>query len=177
MTASEGRGPQMIAGAAAASGEILLFLHADTLLPQDADPVLTVTFENSKTEIGTFRLRFDGQGRFLRMCAFLTRFDSVFTRFGDQGIAVRRSCYDRLGGFPAWPLFEDVELLRRARSTTRVVSFTSHVTTSARRFDRRGHFLQQAQNAWLLIRFLCGVSPFELAREYSKPSEPQTNIS
>ncbi|MEO6568646.1 MAG: TIGR04283 family arsenosugar biosynthesis glycosyltransferase [Opitutaceae bacterium] len=163
---TRGRGLQCHAGAEAARGEILFFLHADTLPPTNAGEVLTRAFARSSVNIGTFRLVFDDHSRFLRACAWLTRFDSVFTRFGDQGIVIRREFYTRLGGFPPWPLFEDVELLRRARRITRVWSFPACVTTSARRFRRHGSVGQQLFNARLLLRFLAGASPEKLAAEY-----------
>jgi len=127
------------------------------------------------TEIGTFRLAFDTGGRFLRACAWCSRFDPVFTRFGDQGFVVHRKFYARLGGFPEWPLFEDVESLRRARRLTRIVSFPACMTTSARRFRRGGPRRKQARNAWLWLRFLAGVSPHRLAGEY--PAEPSARAS
>ena len=109
---------------------------------------------------------------FLRLCSWLTRFDSVFTRFGDQGIVVRRAFYTSLGGFPAWPLFEDVELLRQARRETRVWSLPAELTTSARRFRRCGPVRQQMRNGRLLVRFLLGTAPDVLAREYRcEPTE------
>ncbi len=163
---SRGRGVQCAAGAAHARSDLLLFLHADTFLPPNAATVLAHAFARPEVQIGTFRLSFDDGSRFLRACAWFTRFDSVFTRFGDQGIAVRRSFYEQLGGFPPWPLFEDVELLRRARRRTRVWSFPACVTTSARRFQRRGAIRQQLQNTKLLLRFLAGASPERLAAEY-----------
>ncbi|RME67175.1 MAG: glycosyltransferase, partial [Verrucomicrobia bacterium] len=110
-----GRGHQCRAGAAAARGAWLLFLHADTLLPPDADPVIATFARTSSRPIATFRLRFDTGSVFLRACAWFSRFDTVFTRFGDQGILVARALYDALGGIPDWPLMEDVEFLRRAR--------------------------------------------------------------
>ena len=166
ISCARGRGLQCAAGAASARGDLLLFLHADTLLPPDAAAVLARCFARPEVQLGTFRLTFDDGGAFLRACAWLTRFDSVFTRFGDQGIAVRRAFYERLGGFPPWPLFEDVELLRRARRLTRVWSFPAAVKTSARRFQRRGVVRQQLQNASLLLRFLAGTPPERLAAEY-----------
>ncbi len=174
VTSARGRGVQLAAGAAAARGELLLFLHADTLLPADAGAVLARAFAREAVRIGTFRLAFDAGGPFLRACAWLTRFDSVFTRFGDQVIAVRREFYAELGGFPAWPLFEDVEVLRRARRVTRVWSFPAHVTTSARRFRARGPLRQQWLNATLLLRFLAGTSPHTLAADYRKVSVAAT---
>ena len=171
--APRGRGSQLAAGAKAAHGHLLLFLHADTTLPADAAGVLDRAFAEQRTLIGTFRLNFDVGGRFLRTCAWFSRIDSVFTRFGDQGIAVRRDFYAQLGGFPAWPLFEDVELLRRARRITKVASFPASVTTSARRFERSGHLRQQCRNGWLLLRFLAGACPHRLAAEYAaEPSFP-----
>lgn len=76
--------------------------------------------------------------------------------------------YDELGGFPSWPLFEDVELLRRARRVTRVWSLPACVTTSARRFRRHGQLRQQLRNAVLLLRFLAGTPPHVLALEYRR---------
>ncbi len=169
-----GRGLQCRAGAAAARGSILLFLHADSVLPGDAAQVLATFFARPRVQIGTFRLAFDDPHPFLRVSSWFTRFDSVFTRFGDQGIVVRREFYERIGGFPPWPLFEDVELLRRARRVTRVHSFPAILITSARRFRERGPVRQQARNARLLLRFLAGAKPEDLAREYRRgpPASP-----
>lgn len=171
-----GRGEQCRAGAVQATGALLLFLHADTLLPANAADVLSTVFANPAVQIGTFRLSFDDRHWFLRLSAWFTRFDSVFTRFGDQGIAVRRGFYDRLGGFPPWPLFEDVELLCSARKITRIWSFPAAVTTSARRFRQHGPVRQQIRNSWLLIRFLLGANPVHLAAEYHPvPALPPSN--
>ncbi len=164
-----GRGLQCRAGAAAAAATgamWLLFLHADTRLPGDAGEVVARFIARPEANAATFRLSFDASDRFLRACAWFTRFDSVFTRFGDQGILIRRSCYEALGGFPAYPLFEDVELLRRVRRKTKLHSLPAAVTTSARRFERRGVFRQQWLNARLLLRYLGGTSPETLAAIY-----------
>ncbi len=161
-----GRGRQCQAGALAAGAGLLLFLHADTLLPADAGEVIGRHFARPEVRIATFRLAFDGAGPLLRFYAWWTRWDSVFTRFGDQGIVVRRDFHAELGGFPPWPLFEDVELLRRARRMTRVWSLPASVTTSARRFTRGGGVRQQLRNGWLLAQFLLGASPDRLATRY-----------
>lgn len=166
ITTKPGRGGQLRAGAEVATGELLLFLHADTLLPRTAARVIAVSFADPRVELGTFRLAFDDGSAFLRASAWLTRFDSVFTRFGDQAIVVRRGFYARLGGFASWPLFEDVDFLRRARRITRVWSFPASVTTSARRFRRHGPMRQQLQNALLLLRYLAGTPPEVLAARY-----------
>lgn len=171
VSAPRGRGRQLVAGAAAARGALLVFLHADTLLPPAAGPVLARAFADPAVKIGTFRLAFDAPGLWYRGFAWCSRFDSVCTRFGDQGIVVRRDFYAALGGFAPWPLFEDVDLLRRARRRTRIHSFPAAVTTSARRFHRGGPVRQQLRNGWLLLRFLAGTSPETLAASY-RPESP-----
>lgn len=174
--ASRGRGAQCRAGAEVATGDWLLFLHADTALPANAAPLLAAFSIRNDTRIATFRLAFDDAGWFLRGCAWCSRIDSVFTRFGDQGIFVRLAFYDELGGFPAWPLFEDVELLRRARRVTKIWSLPAAVVTSARRFRRRGPVRQQMKNAWLLLNFLLGVAPEKLAAKY-RPEQARDQFS
>lgn len=172
IASARGRGLQLAAGARLAATDWLLFLHADTILPQDAARLVGDFVRRPHARIATFRLRFDRAGWFLRWCCWFTRFDSVFTRFGDQGILVRRDFYDALGGFPAWPLFEDVALLQRARRLARIESLPAAVTTSARRFNRRGHLSQQWLNARLLARYLMGTPPERLAEIYRSPAKP-----
>lgn len=166
LTSARGRGVQCHAGARASTSEWLLFLHADTVLPPNAAAVVGNFLVQANAQLATFRLRFDQGGWFLRACGAFTRFDSVFTRFGDQGILIRRAFYDELGGFPPWPLFEDVALLQRARRRAKIHSLPAAVTTSARRFQAHGHVRQQWRNARLLLRYLGGASPLVLAEEY-----------
>jgi rSAM/selenodomain-associated transferase 2 len=166
VASARGRGVQCHSGAMVAVTEWLLFLHADTTLPPNANVLVASFIRRADTQVATFRLRFDQPGLFLRACSSLTRFDSVFTRFGDQGILIRRAYYHDLGGFPPWPLFEDVALLQRARRRAKIHSLPAAVTTSARRFQAHGHLRQQWQNARLLLRYLSGTSPHILAAEY-----------
>ena len=161
-----GRGTQCNAGARQAGGEILLFLHADCLLPANALSILEEYFQNPRLQIGTFRLGFDEAHWLLRAYASFTRFDSMFTRFGDQCIVVRKSFFDRLGGFPDWPLFEDVQFLQAARRHTKIVSFPATVVTSARRFMRLGILRTQWINVRLFTRFLLKTPPEKLAEIY-----------
>lgn len=130
--------------------------------------VLNDFFSNPKVMIGTFRLRFDSDNWFLKLCGYFTRFDSLLTRFGDQGIVVRRSLFDELGGFPEWPLFEDVDFLRKARRKTKIYSFPLEVLTSARKFKKNGPIRQQIKNGILILKYLAGVTPEKLAKEYRK---------
>lgn len=160
------RGVQCNIGASVASGDVLLFLHADTLLPRDAFTVLKQTFSNGRTRIGTFRVRFDSSHPVLRFYGLFARFDSIFTRFGDQCITVEKSFFHSLNGFPPWPIFEDVRLLERAREQTIIHSFPAQVVTSARKFLARGILKQQIHNGWLILQYLMGKSPEFLAAAY-----------
>jgi rSAM/selenodomain-associated transferase 2 len=176
LNTARGRGVQCHAGALAATSEWLLFLHADTTLPPNAEAVAARFIASADARIATFRLRFDQPGWFLRACCAFTRFDSVFTRFGDQGILIRRAFYHELGGFPPWPLFEDVALLQQARRRTRIHSLPAAVTTSARRFEAHGHLRQQWLNARLILRYLGGTSPQVLAEAYRAAQRPKTTL-
>ncbi len=171
-----GRGTQCNAGAAKASGDVLLFLHADTLLPENVFELLTNSFSDRNVKIGTFRLAFDSSNAMLRFYSSFTKFDSMFTRFGDQCIVIRKSFFDEIGGFPDWPLFEDVHLLRLARRQTKVISFPSQVITSARRFMRRGIIWTQLLNGFLLLLYLIGVSPILLAHWYAIRNPEQLKL-
>ncbi|MEX1137745.1 MAG: TIGR04283 family arsenosugar biosynthesis glycosyltransferase [Bacteroidota bacterium] len=163
-----GRGIQLNAGARHAAGDVLLFLHADTLVPLDAIAILEEYFHSENTQIGTFRLAFDAKHPLLTFYSFWTRFDSVFTSFGDQGIAMRSAFFHHIGGFPDWPLFEDVLLLQRARRRTQIHSFPSCVTTSARRFLDQGILRRQIHNGIAMMEYLLGVSPEHLASQYER---------
>jgi len=175
ITAPQGRGSQCRAGAAVTrNADWLLFLHADTTLPANAHALVTRFISEPRAQIATFRLSFDRGDLLLRAFAWFTRIDSVFTRFGDQGILIRREFYEALGGFPDWPLFEDVALLQRARAIAEIRSLRGCVVTSARRFQRRGSLAQQWVNARLLLRFLGGESPVKLAAHYY--AEPARQI-
>ncbi|HVZ40521.1 MAG TPA: TIGR04283 family arsenosugar biosynthesis glycosyltransferase [Candidatus Kapabacteria bacterium] len=166
VNAPAGRGSQLAAGAEAAAGGWILFLHADTRLTASARTALAEAVRTPGFSVGTFRLRFDRQRLLYRLYARLTRFDSLWTSFGDQGILIRRDLYTRIGGFDRWPLLEDVALLRRVRHIATIHSLPGEVVTSARRFERRGVIRQQLLNGVVLLRYLLGASPEVLAEFY-----------
>jgi len=167
--ARRGRGTQCNAGARASTAELLLFLHDDTALPAAAPCVIADAFADPNLGMACFRLRFDRRHPVLAVYAWCSRFDSVWTTFGDQGYLIRRSLFDAVGGFPDWPLFEDVELARRVRRRAgRIRKLRAAVTTSAARFERAGILRQQARNALSMLRFFAGASPCRLAAEYER---------
>ncbi|MCW5610282.1 MAG: TIGR04283 family arsenosugar biosynthesis glycosyltransferase [Rubrivivax sp.] len=168
ITAPRGRGLQMNAGAAAAAGAgVLLFLHADTLLPPDADRlVLDAVARGARW--GRFDVRIAGRPWMLRVVAALMNARSRWTGIatGDQAIFVERALFERLGGFPAQPLMEDVALSRRLRAVARPACLRARVVTSGRRWEQRGVW----RTIWLMWRlrwrYWRGESPDRLARDY-----------
>lgn len=167
-----GRGIQLRAGAAAASGSVLFFLHADSRLAPEAPGVLAGALADPGFSIGTFRLRLDSPHPLYRLYSWFTRFDSLWTSFGDQGIVLRRPLYERIGGFPSWPILEDVDLLRQARRIGRIRSLPAEIITSSRRFRQHGIVRQQLRNASILVRYLLGARPEDLATLYRTDREP-----
>lgn len=176
ISSMRGRGVQLAAGARAASGEWLLFLHADSRLPANAAMVLGQALADRSFKVGTFRLRLIGRNPLYRLYSWFTRFDSFWTSFGDQGIVIRRELYHAIGGFPAWPLLEDVALLEKVRAVASVRSLPAEIETSARRFEEHGIIRQQLRNVMILFRYLNGTPPQELAKGYAPPASPSLSI-
>ncbi|NEX18999.1 glycosyl transferase family 2 [Thiorhodococcus mannitoliphagus] len=166
--ARRGRGSQCAAGVRASQGELVMILHDDTDLPQDAQAQIDAAFADPRVGMTCFRLRFDHGHWLLRFYSLCSRLESPLTTFGDQAMVLRRSVYQAVGGFPDWPLFEDVELARRVRRHSPVVKLPASVTTSAVRFTANGLLRQQLFNGLLLGRFLLGTSPEHLAAVYER---------
>lgn len=145
-----------------------MILHDDTDLPDDAAAHLTAAFADPEVGMACFRLRFDHGHWLLRFYSLCSRIESPLTTFGDQAMVLRRSVYEAVGGFPDWPLFEDVDLARRVRRHSRVAKLPTAVTTSAVRFTANGLVRQQLFNGLLLGRFLLGASPERLACVYER---------
>lgn len=163
-----GRSRQMNAGAAAASSEILLFLHADTRLPADfADAVHEILAELG-TIAGAFRLRIEGDLAGLRWVERGVNWRSKYLQFpyGDQGIFLRADTFDKIGGFPDLPIMEDFELVRRLRRLGRVAIAPTAVQTSGRRWQKLGVVKTTLINQTVIAGYLLGVSPDRLASWY-----------
>lgn len=140
LVAPKGRASQMNAGAKSASGEWLLFLHADTLLPADALSQLYALDSNPAVQAGGFRHRFSSTDWRLRMISWLDNFRCVRSRiiYGDQALFVRRVLFERLGGFPDQPYLEDVAFGEKLLTVTTPVLLSPPVVTDARKFLKMG---------------------------------------
>lgn len=138
LVAAKGRASQMNAGAAAARGEWLLFLHGDTLLPDGA--LAAIDRLTAECRAGGFRHRFSGDDRRLRMISWLDNLRCRRTRiiYGDQAMFVRRALFDALGGFPDRPILEDVLFCEKLVRVTRPLLFDQCVVTDARKFLKMG---------------------------------------
>jgi rSAM/selenodomain-associated transferase 2 len=137
--AGRGRARQMNAGAAVARGAVLLFLHADTRLPEGADGLIAAALAQG-AHWGRFDVHIEGRSAWLPVVAALMNLRSRWTGIatGDQALFVRRALFEQLGGYPDQPLMEDVELSVRLRRTGRPACLRARVATSGRRWDRHG---------------------------------------
>jgi rSAM/selenodomain-associated transferase 2 len=165
---ARGRARQMNAGAQSARGDALLFLHADTALPDGATAAIARALADREVVGGRFDVRFTSSRWPFRMIAALmnrrSRWSGIST--GDQGLFVRRTAFEALGGYPDIALMEDIELTKRLKREGRLACLDLRVTTSSRRWERDG-ILRTIFSMWTL-RFLyfCGVSPARLSRWY-----------
>jgi rSAM/selenodomain-associated transferase 2 len=166
-----GRGIQLNAGARAATGDTLVFLHADSRLPQNACELLKNTLDSPQVAGGCFMVRFDHRTpRTLAIVAAGINLRTLLTRTatGDQVVFVRRSAFEEIGGFREWPLFEDIDFVSRLKQAGRFAVIRSRATISARRHIRNGVFKTVLLCYLLRLEFWAGVSPFTLARRYQR---------
>ena len=167
IAAPRGRARQMNAGAAAARGELLLFLHADTRLPPGAGAALAAVARRPRIVGGNFALRFEGRGAFPRaLGAWYAAQDRLGTHYGDSAMFARARAFRALGGFPDIPVMEDFELARALRRLGPTRRLPGPAVTSGRRWRRLG--VGRSLRAWVLIRtrYGMGVPPERLARMY-----------
>lgn len=162
-----GRGGQLNRGAAAAEGDVLLFLHADTRLPAGAAAAVRAAIAGGAAG-GGFLVRFDDRRPLMRFGGFLASLRTRLTRLplGDQAQFVARETFERLGGYRDWPILEDLDFARRLKRAGRVAILAGPVTTSARRFNARGALAAVARNWWIWLLFSLGATPRRLARLY-----------
>ena len=158
------RGAQIARGAAAARGDWLLVLHADTVLPRGWAECIMAHLPSGRP--AHFRLRFDRGGLPARLVATWANLRSRWLNlpYGDQGLLISRAEYDRIGGYPGIPLMEDVAIARALGA--RLTELPLAVTTNAGKYQRDGWLRRGARNLSLLLRYLCGADPARLTRRY-----------
>jgi rSAM/selenodomain-associated transferase 2 len=171
-----GRSRQLNWGAAVATGEILLFLHADTRLPLGFDQTIRHALAQPGVVAGAFRLAIDGTDRGLRWVEWGVNVRSRRCQmpYGDQGIFLRAEVFDKMGGFPDLPMMEDFELVRQLRKVGRVAIAPSAVVTSDRRWRTLGILRTTLANQVMIAGYLLGVDPQKLARWYRRLGKPRS---
>lgn len=168
VSSARGRGAQLHAGACAAGGRALWFLHADTLAPEGSARLVVEALEDPRVVGGNFNVLWDGEGRAARFLTWLyPQLRRLGLCYGDSGIFVRREAYERAGGFKPYPVFEDLDLLRALRRQGRVVHLPATVVTSSRRFEGRSFALTFARWSFLQGLYWLGVHPDRLGRMYA----------
>ena len=168
ITAPRGRALQMNAGANHASARVLLFLHADTVLPTDADQLIAQALANGQSVWGRFDVCIAGQSPMLRVVAGLmnlrSRLSGIAT--GDQAMFMTRAAFDAVGGFAPQPLMEDIEMSKRLRRLSRPACLRAKVTTSGRRWETRGIWRTMLLMWRLRFAYWRGAAPERLAELY-----------
>ncbi len=173
VTAPRGRGVQLAAGARVASGDVVWFLHADTVAPSNAAEQIERACADERVVAGNFRLIFDGAefgSKFLTSLYPHLRWLGL--RYGDSGFFVRRSAYERSGGFRPLPIFEDLDFLRRVRPLGSWITLDGPLITSSRRFHGRPFTPVFAKWAGLQILYWLGCNPVRLGRIYYRERIP-----
>ncbi|MFN8006785.1 MAG: TIGR04283 family arsenosugar biosynthesis glycosyltransferase [Terriglobia bacterium] len=176
LTSLPGRANQMNAGAAAAAGEILLFLHADTILPDGYDMLVRKTLTQPGVVAGAFRLGLDASPWGLRIIEHLANWRSKWLGmpYGDQGIFLCADQFHNLGGFSDLPIMEDLEMMSRLRRKGKIILAPARVLSSARRWLTVGIFKTTFINQAAIAAYYLGVSPAIISRGYNgrQPGQP-----
>ncbi len=169
-----GRARQQNLGAAAARGEILFFLHADTLAPPEYAQGIQEALQHPGVCAGAFALAITGSHPGLRFISALANCRSRWLQlpYGDQGLFLPSALFRRLGGFPDLPIMEDVALVRLLRRQGRILTLPQAVLTSGRRWQRLGLLRTTGINQLMLFGFALGVNPHTLARLYRQGLQP-----
>ncbi len=169
IVSTKGRGNQLNSGAAEASGDILIFLHADTRLPMNSLHLIATAMEDKTFIGGAFNLGIDSERFSFRVIEKMASWRSRLTRipYGDQAIFIRRDYFQGLGGFKDIPIMEDVELMRRIkRRRGKINILKDKIKTSPRRWETEGIVFCTLRNWFLLTLYLLGAKPETLAKFY-----------
>ena len=165
---ARGRGLQMNAGAFSARGDILLFLHADTLLQEGWSQAIEGALQDSAVVGGAFTFAISNPGKKYRMIEEWVKLRSGLFKlpYGDQGIFVKRDIFKKIGGYKNIPLMEDVDLIERMKEEGRIAILGTRVLTSERRWLKKGLLYTAAVNQLIMLLYRIGVSPQMLAKIY-----------
>ncbi len=168
MASPPGRALQLNTGAGAVRGEWLCFLHADVRMPLAARDALETIVTDPKVSAAVWRFGLDGPGVWFRLIEFgtLVRDRIGGLPYGDQGLLVRRTLFQEVGGYPEIPLMEDVAIVRALRRHGRLKRLSGPLIVSNRRWKREGPYKTWVRNAGLVAAYLAGVPPARLARWY-----------
>jgi rSAM/selenodomain-associated transferase 2/rSAM/selenodomain-associated transferase 1 len=167
---SRPRSRQMNQGADAATKDILMFLHADTRLPENFDKTVFLTLQQPGVAAGAFELRIDAHGAVLRFIEYVANRRSRYLKmpYGDQAIFMLSEVFHQMGGFPDMPIMEDFELIRRLQRKGDVVTVSEPVVTSARRWLNHGILKTTLINQLIVLCYYMGLSPDAIARLYRR---------
>lgn len=162
----KGRAPQMNFGASKARGELLYFVHADTRPPVSFVEDVLRSVE-AGYEMGCYRYVFDTDHRALRFNAFMTRFDLVFCRGGDQTFYIPKALFEELGGYREdYLIMEEFEFLRRARKAHSFRIMPKNAVVSARKYEHNSYFRVNFANAVVFLLFMFGASQERMVKAY-----------
>lgn len=164
-----GRGAQLSRGARWASGAWLLFLHSDCVLPENWQEVCANHIESRPQKAGYFSFKLDSPRLAARIVEWGVNLRCLCRAlpYGDQGLLISKEHYEEVGGYPDWPLFEDVKIIQSI-GRKRLRSLRAPLLTSAEKYQSQGYFKRVWQNRRLLRRYLRGAKPQDLARDYSR---------
>ena len=167
-SAPKGRANQMNYGAANSNAEVLLFLHIDTILPPNAKAILESWFLNTKSQWGRFDVQIESKFAMLGVVSFFMNLRSGISGIatGDQAIFVRKSAFDRIGGFPKQPLMEDVEISKRLLKLSKPFCVRERALTFGRRWETYGLWRTIFLMWQLRFDYWRGVSVEEIAKQY-----------
>ncbi|MDY6950487.1 MAG: TIGR04283 family arsenosugar biosynthesis glycosyltransferase [Thermodesulfobacteriota bacterium] len=168
ITSPRGRGPQQDAGARQSHGSVLLFLHADTRLPMAYERLVHEALEGPGVVFGAFHLKIHPSKPILAFIASMANLRSRLLRmpYGDQALFARREAYFEAGGFPDWPVMEDVDLVRRLNRLGGFQLARGSVLTSGRRWKKENAVFTTLRNWSLMTRYYMGHRPHTLAGHY-----------
>ncbi len=172
-----GKAVQMNCGAAAATGEVLIFLHADTRMPEDFNHHIFSALNHKGVVAGAFRLAIDSRAAGIRFIEHMTDLRSRYLQlpYGDQALFMKKSIFEAIGGFAELPIMEDFILVRRLRRKGKIVILPAEVLTSPRRWLHFGILKTWLVNQMIVIAYYLGISPQRLARWYRRDAGKSGN--